>query len=318
MRLSILILAHKNVTQLCRLIKKLNHPLVDIFLHLDKKFKISESELHELQTSSDRVQIIPYRYSVNIVDSSVTKCILRCTKYIIDKQCITNEAAYLALISGQDYLIKPIASLIDYLNDNYPKPFIDCTPYHPSNWVFHKFCHTPFYGKFYGSVYQKKGISGKIGRHTVRLIDSCLKKIQPDMFSRLQRYNIKLFGGSQWWILPISMVQEILDITTSHREMVDNLFNCIPDEIYFQTIGMQTSFSDKIDINPYEQVSQNSLTFAAFTAPGRNFCGHPHIMLKKDWDWLKNQPQYIARKFDMDIDNEIFDVIDNAHLNKLS
>lgn len=219
----------------------------------------------------------------------------------------------MALLSGQDYLLKPIDELIQFLEKNYPKTFIDCTPYSTSNWIFHKFSHTPFYGKWYGTFYQRKGLIGKAGRYLIRKIDKFLLKFSPDMHSRLSKYNINLFGGSQWWILPFKMVEEILDITNKRDDMVKNLYNCIPDEIFFQTLGMQTSFAPLIDINPPEQISQNSLTYSNFTAPGKPFCGHPHIITCEDWAWLYKKPQYIARKFDMSLDKKIFDIIDNEH-----
>ena len=309
--LSIILLAHKNVDQIKRLLRKLEHSAVDVYLHLDKKFKISKDEIVELSKFTKNVHILPQRYSVNIVDSSVTKCILASCEYFIHTH--TNNWSYVALMSAQDYPIKPIEELLKFLNANYPKPYIDCTPYSLDNWVYHKFCHSPFYGRWYGSVYQKHGVYGKIGRHLVRMFDKMFLKVSNDMFTKLRKHSINLYGGSQWWILPLQMVKEILEITKREKVLTAKLFNCIPDEIFFQTIGMMTSFADKIELNPKEQISQNSLTYANFAPPGKVFCGHPYIIKIDDWAWLKDYPHYIARKFDINVDREIFDIIDNNH-----
>ncbi len=317
MKLSILLLAHKNINQIKRLLQKLRHPDVEVFIHFDKKFQISGIEIDKLLSTNPNTHVLPRRFSINTVDSSVTECILSGLRYISDNlQNARGGEGYVSLMSAQDYLIKPIESLLFTLENSYPKPFIDCTPYSQDNWIYHKFSHTPFYGKWYGSFYQKKGIIGKIGRYTVRTIDHVLQHIEPTMFSRLTKYNINLYGGSQWWILPMDMINEILQIVQSNSNMVHNLFKCIPDEIFFQTIGMQTSYCSLIQVNPPDQVSQNSLTYANFTAPGKPFCGHPHIITSEDWEWLKDYPQFIARKFDFSVDRYVFDIIDNEHKNK--
>lgn len=216
-------------------------------------------------------------------------------------------------MSAQDYLIKPIEELLSFLTLNYPKPFIDCTPYAPDNWIYHKFCHTPFYGKTYGSVYGLRGLKGKIGRNAVRLIDKGLLKLQPDMKKRLDLYGRKYYGGSQWWILPDKLVLEILEFVKNNSMFVKDLYDCIPDEIFFQTIAMQTSFAPLIEVNSPDQVSQNSLTYANFSPPGKKFCGHPHTITVDDWSWLCKRREYIARKFDIETSPEIFDIIDEAH-----
>ena len=41
MRVAHLIMAHKNPSQLARLIKKLEHPEADFFIHIDKKVDIT-------------------------------------------------------------------------------------------------------------------------------------------------------------------------------------------------------------------------------------------------------------------------------------
>lgn len=86
MKLSVLLLAHKNLNQVKRLLKKLYHKDVDIFVHLDKNFKLSDKEIKEITNCTSNIHILPERFSVNIVDSSVTKCILTSLKYIADSQ----------------------------------------------------------------------------------------------------------------------------------------------------------------------------------------------------------------------------------------
>lgn len=63
MQNAILIIAHKNKEQLIRLIKILNDKDFDIYIHLDKKWKLSLEEINDIKFSSSNVKIINKRIS---------------------------------------------------------------------------------------------------------------------------------------------------------------------------------------------------------------------------------------------------------------
>ena len=52
MKHAALIMAHKNKRQLIRLIKAMPTEDIDIFVHLDKKWKLTKEEIAEIENSS--------------------------------------------------------------------------------------------------------------------------------------------------------------------------------------------------------------------------------------------------------------------------
>ena len=73
-KLAILILAHRNLEQLKRLIISLNHKDIDIFIHLDKKWELSPRQIEELErTNSNRVIVCDNRISGKLFDWSLVQ-----------------------------------------------------------------------------------------------------------------------------------------------------------------------------------------------------------------------------------------------------
>src|SRR5690606_22598846 len=62
-----------------------------------------------------------------------------CTAKWVENKTNKAKYHYYALLSGQDYPIKPIGLLLNLLSSTYPKPYIDCTPFDKKNWLKKKF-----------------------------------------------------------------------------------------------------------------------------------------------------------------------------------
>ena len=86
----------------------------------------------------------------------------------------------------------------------------------------------------------------------------------------------------------------------------------MPEENYYQTLLMNSSFKEEIDVNPPEMVAQNCKTYAHFLPEGRPFTGHPYIFTVKDTKCLMEQAnnRFFARKFDETVDSDILNWID--------
>lgn len=199
---------------------------------------------------------------------------------------IQSDSGYYVLLSGQDYLIKPLVSFVDYLSTNYPKPFIDCTPYDDNNWMYFKF-HYPVL------CYRILHMRAKVKRIIVKKnLGLCARILSTFTFpkyrllNRMSLFNIPLYGGSAWWILSDLIIDEILSLILKYPEFI-NLYKLAftPEETFFQTLCMQTSQAYLVDVNSKEQRIQNCLTYANFMPPtGEGFVGHPYVLRKKDWE----------------------------------
>jgi hypothetical protein len=120
-----------------------------------------------------------------------------------------------------------------------------------------------------------------------------------------------LYGGSQWWILPDQVIEFIINEMQSNSKEIKKLTKTMtPDETFFQIMTMASPLSNLVEINPIDMVAQNCMTYANFSVEGKPFTGHPYIFTKDDFNKLIEMPQLFARKFDINTDSEIIDMID--------
>lgn len=310
MRINYLILAHKNVNQLKRLIQHLskdNPADTSIYIHLDKKWRISQDDIKSIETTGNNITIIPDRISCKLDDWSLIEAELRLVETAY--QCNPKDAYYV-MMSGQDYPIKSNEEFVDYCARNYPKPLIDVTPWSPDNWVHLKFMNS----SLYHTLFQIKAKN--------RMIDLALRGFRrgidyliPNRFkmkNRLGRIGVTPFGGSAWWTLPVGAIKEILE-EYHHNKILIEIYKktLTPEETFFQTMIMRTSLSRLVDVNPPEQITQNCPTFAYFNPDGKKFTGHPYVIDCEAWKIIRDYNYYFARKFDETIDSAVFEEIDN-------
>lgn len=220
------------------------------------------------------------------------------------------------LLSGQDYPIKTISDLVQLFDCNYPKPYIDTTPYSESNWISYKLWTTKLHSKIKLTCNKIQLRIGSKIRGLNRFQDICQRissKFLPSALSQLNSLNVKIYGGSAWWALPDVAVNEMMsDIQANPRIVETFKWVFTPEELFFQTMVMRTSVASMVDVNPVDMRTQNCLTYANFVSPTRGVSCHPHILEMEDWEWLKHRPEYFARKFDNDLSSALLDNIDKV------
>lgn len=315
-KLAILILAHKNVNQLNRLINTLEHQNIDIFIHLDKKW---------VEKQPDLLSNILHKENIFVCDKSVSASLdhwslVEATLELIKKSLETEKTKrinykYFALLSGQDYPVKKLDYILNELSKTYPKPHIDCTPYDEKNWVFHKFHRLLVQNKLdyfldsnLNNKYIKKGI--KIPLYSIFWF---IKRFYTP-YKILDKMGCKIYGGSAWWILPDMVIKHIMDeLNQPHNKEIDILKHTFtPEETFFQIMTMKSSLAYLVDVNPKDQRDQNCKTYAHFTDESKPFTGHPYIITNDDFDMIKNLEHFFVRKFDETVDKEILKSIDES------
>ena len=224
---------------------------------------------------------------------------------------------YYCLLSGQDYPLRAVSEINEELFENYPKPYIDCTPCAEGNWIFRGSKHSIFYVRTRGLLNRKLS-----NYRTIRGVLKLLAKLINNVICRcsntrkvLELRGVKLFGGSEWWILPDNMVDLIVDV---HNKMSKKskyyplYFVLTPDECYYQSVLMNSCFSSRIKVNPPMMIEQNCKTYAHFNPEGKVFTGHPYVFTMADKDLLKklSTEKFFARKFDETVDREILCWVD--------
>lgn len=309
MNICTLLLVHKNVEQVCRLCARLSNSSIYILIHLDKKMRIENADIERIKASALNVLICPQRRSCLIDDWSLVDTTIEMIEFAKHN---LPEIEYYVLMSGQDYPIKPVGEFVDFLKTNYPMPYIDCTPYNVNNWIFQKFNHTILM-KYARKIKNRYRLRGPV------YVVSLLEKILPRCFFTdyaIQQFNIPLYGGSAWWVLPNIIIDEIILFMKNNERFINCYKRSItPEETFFQTLSMCCKSSNQIQVNQNNQISQNCLTYSLFFTENKKFTGHPHIITKEEFSLLRNRPEYFARKFDVNVDYEILNKLDKHVLN---
>ncbi|MCB2312378.1 beta-1,6-N-acetylglucosaminyltransferase [Clostridium tagluense] len=115
-------------------------------------------------------------------------------------------------------------------------------------------------------------------------------------------WNISLWGGSQWWCLTRECIYYIYYFIMKNPAYIEYCKHLVvPDEIFFQTIVMNLNFKSNIVNDGLKYIDFDS------APPPKN---HPVTLSKEHFSTLSNSTSLFARKFDIEYDYEILDMID--------
>jgi hypothetical protein len=121
------------------------------------------------------------------------------------------------------------------------------------------------------------------------------------LFKRKYPLNLVPYGGNAWFAFPVETLQFICDYIKKHpRYMRFHRYTMLPDEIFFQTLIY----------NYFEKIKEevHCIDWSRLNEP------LPVVFKKDDLEQLQQSGKLFARKFDYDIDKEIFDLIDETLL----
>jgi hypothetical protein len=110
--------------------------------------------------------------------------------------------------------------------------------------------------------------------------------------------GVTFYAGSQFWCLSPKHCLYVLGVANKWSSLFQR--SLIPDELFFQTILMNSKFFAEL-IN--EQ--------GTHTRWEKN-AASPSLLRIKDLPELMRSPSYFARKFDLDQDQQIMDVLDQS------
>lgn len=310
---AIMIMCHKNIEQVIRLIQKCVSEDTRVFVHIDSLYELSQQQIENLSDAGAYIcekRIHGELDSRSLVD--VTMILINKTIEIENKEEIRFQ--YYCLLSGQDYLTKPIWYINEQLRSIYPTPVIDCTPYSRRNWMYHKFGYTK---KFLPFLQWTKRVTkrGSFLWFMLKGIAYSYEKLVDiahiSNYYKLKKACIKLYGGSAWWILPDVTIKYILNEYNSDSKYINDLLDTwTPEETFFQTITMRSESKEYVHLNTPDTVAQSCKTWAYFFDDDKPATVHPYIFTINEYKKLINHDCWFARKFDYKIDTDILDKLD--------
>lgn len=303
MKLAYIILAHKNPEQLTRLIDRLNTETASFFVHIDQATNEDTYAQMVKQLSSLPNVYFLKRYHTYWGSFNLVKATFEGIKEIFK---IPVDFDYVMFLSGQDYPIKSNAQIEQFLSKNLGKEFIEYNPLPYENWTDPNFTINV-------DRIENWFINGKLVKHdSIALPKNASLKLRVflTLCSWLMRLNIlprkrkfpegfQPFCGSAFWCLSRNCAEYINNFIQQNPAFINFFkFAGITDEVFFQTIILNSPFK--------EQVINNDLKYVVW--PG------PAILGKNDLENLKNSSDLFARKFDPTTDPEVLDIIDQKIL----
>lgn len=274
MQIAHLILAHKNPSQLERLIIALQHPSFFFYVHVDKKVSLQQfeylSKYNNLFFIEKRTKIFWAGYGT--IQATINGI----------KEILPYKYDYINVISAQDFPLKTADEIYKFFLVNNGKEFITCKS------VEHEWKEAEVRIKKYHLINWR--IPGKYQ------LEKLINKILPE---RKFPLNYIMVGRSNWFAVTYEAAKYIIDFLDQHPEIVRFFkFSWGADELIFSVILYNSNFKDKIEDNfIYVDWSEKK--------------AHPKILRTEDYNALVNSDKLFARKFDADADAVILEMLEN-------
>lgn len=277
MRIVYVILAHQLPEQLERLVRRLSTPSALFLIHINRR-----SDDATLEAARDALADLD-----NVVFLRRTKLYwggfghVRATIEALDELERRSERFdYVALLTGQDYPIKPVATIESMLAESGGRSFMAYDRL-PGGWAdgMKRITH-----------WHSRRVGVARGWH----LHLPIRRRFPQ--------GLTPYGGSSYWWLSreaIEYVQRfIAEQPRAYRffKHVD-----VPDEIFFHTVVMNSPLR--------ESVVNDELRLVDWTREPL-----PWVFGADDLETLRRSSKVLARKFDSTIDAEILDLIDSELL----
>lgn len=270
-----LIMAHNNFYVLDKLLRLLDDPRNDIFIHIDKKTRDFDFEGFGKLCRQATVRFTPKRIDIGWAKPSMVTAEL--VLFSMAVQYGPYECYH--LISGSDLPLKTQDEIHELCRDLTVNRL--CYAKTLTHWDRQRLC------RYHNVVPGKNKVSLRLNGYLTVLQD----KLNVD---RLKRRGMKPYKGGQWGTFSQEAVEYLLKNKRKIRAMVR--FSSCPDEVYKQVIL----------INGGHPVDPEDWRYLVNVPPHPS----PITFTEKDFDTLIAQENKVfARKFMADTDSKIVDMI---------
>jgi hypothetical protein len=282
LRFAFLILMHKNPEQVVRLVERLDGPQSSFFIHVDARASNQiYSHIARFALTHSNVACVQ-RHRCHWGDFGIVAGTLECIRAALAGEYFDRAL----LLSGQDYPIKPLDGIFEYISKYPDAEFIEAFPLDAANrWT----------GKW-GYVNATARYEWYILRFRRTAFPIPMKRRPP--------LKMTPSGGSQWWCLSNEALRYVVQFVDRWPSVMKYFRNVsIPDETVFQTIIYNSPFRRRIICD--------DLHFAAWE---KRDARHPAILRETNMPLMQDSNKLLARKFDLMKHPLIFDLIDRELL----
>lgn len=282
--IALLIHVHTHPDQVARLVSRLRHPEVDIYINVDGKVNADE-----FRDKIKDVHFIEKRVEVRWGRFSQVQQMLNSFEEIMN---VEKNYSHVLFISGLDYPVQPIQKIRNFLKHNTDKSFIDYHKLGDDAWSkLMKKRYEYWYFLPHGDI--------RNNEYVKRLLLKLGYK---------RKYPFReAYYGSCWFCLNEQAVRYIIDFTHENPDIVRFFqYSGCSDELYIQSLLMASPLKDSFVNKIYR--------FFDWGDQGKS----PKILTIEDYDRIKESDAWFARKLDIHIDSEIFDKLDELNFSPYS
>ena len=291
MKQAILIAAYKNFDHLMEIINFFNDDTFEIYLHIDKKTKLSNDVTKKLNTVNN-LKFLSRKYIVNWGGINQLNCYL-----LLAEEALKNkENIYFHLISGQDLPVKNITEFKKLFDAPIKYDYLENFELPRKNWKnenggFDRFAYYYFLDVFYAHKLTK----------WILLLAKVQKKlsIKRPFPSKIEKYH----GGSSWWSLSKNTLQYVIDYTKETNYLLKRMkYTLASDEIYFQTVIMNSEYSKNVINDNLRYIDWDPKRVGEYNPS-------PALLDMSDLEKIKKSNKLFARKFDVPLSDDLKHVI---------
>jgi len=298
-----LIAVHKNPEQVVRLVRKLDTKSTSFYLHVDKK---ADNEIYRrLVGDLDDLPNVHFlkRRKVYWGHFGLLGAIIQGLEEIFNRNVSFN---YIVFLTGQCYPIKSNSYIEKTLEESEPYSFIHHFPLPSARWQ----------DEGRGGLNRVECWHIRVGGRTLRFPAEFRRssRIVPLLWSALASlFPIKRkfprgfhpFGGSNHWWLSRDCAEYVNNFVGRNPAFVNFFrFVLLPEEIFFQTLILNSPFKGRV-IN-------DDLKYICWP----DNADRPTVLFTDDFESIAESSRLFARKFDISVDADVLDLIDQNLLNK--
>lgn len=286
-----LILAHTQPELLKRLLMRLNHNRVDIFLHLDRKLLINE---YDLKTSIKHANLY-FTPRLNVTWGGYS--IIRAELLLLEKATNTGIYSFYHLLSGQDYLLQSIDKVLNYY---------DKTP--DINYISFKQDEVLSYIDRLRLLYPLQELIGR--SHGILYFSQQFLKLVQKAFKLYRTIPDTIGFGSQFFDITDNFARWIVKNQDNWNSIYKN--TVCADEMFVQSLYLMYAklYSSKLcyqEKKNYETFDKAGLSIKRAIDWKR---GNPYVWTKDDFESLKSSGLLFVRKVDENKSQGLLDLLD--------
>jgi len=272
-----LIQAHSQFALLKKLLRALDDPRNDIYVHVDARSRFDEQDLRSAVSRSELIftDRIPVRWGGPSQIWSELILLKAATRHSQQPDKTTPPYDYYHLLSGSDLPLKPQDEIHSFFDAHAGKEFVAYWQLKPS---------TP--ARFYYAPFPEHGRN-----FAANLANNIFKGLH-----RIFPGDKDFQYGPNWFSITDSFARYVL---TQEDWIHKNLgHNCNCDEVFLQTVLRRSPFYENCYSSEPTTAGNSGMANLRFIDWTRGeSVRHPWTFTDEDYDLLKSRPELFARKF---------------------